>query len=81
MCVLVRKAALSNSALPTRCPLPVLSRSRSAARAAMTPNMAPLTDAPARSGRPAGPVMKARPVWNCDQSPRNGPRLGPDAGR
>ena len=36
--------------------------------AAMMPNIAPMmsiTDAPARSGWPIGPVMKARPVWNC----------------
>ena len=71
MCVLIRNAALSNSALETRWPLPVTSRSRSAACAATTPKIAPMmsmTEAPARSGWPGGPVMKARPVWNCTTS-------------
>ena len=65
MWVLMRKAALSNSALLTRWPLPVTSRSRRAACAATTPNTAPMmsmTEAPARNGRPGGPVMNAMPV-------------------
>ena len=71
ICVLMRKTALSNSELAMRWPLPVASRSRSAAWIAMTPNIAPMmsiTDAPARSGRPGGPVIHASPDWNCTTS-------------
>ena len=60
MCVAIRNAALSNSALLTRWPLPVVSRSRRAAWTATTPNTAPrmsMIEAPARSGWPGGPVM------------------------
>ena len=39
ICVLMRKAALSNRALPTRWPWPVRSRSHKAAWAATTPNL------------------------------------------
>ena len=56
----IRKTALSNSAPLTRCPCPVVSRSRSAACTATTPKTAPrmsMIEAPARSGRPGGPVM------------------------
>ena len=45
----MRKAALSNKALPIRWPLPVFSRSRNAACAATTPKIAPrisMTEAP-----------------------------------
>jgi hypothetical protein len=52
--------ALSNRELATFCPMPVASRSRSAASAATTPNTPPrisMTGAPARNGRPGGPVM------------------------
>ena len=60
MWVAIRKAALSNRAAPTRWPRPVRSRSRSAACTPTTPNTAPrmsITEAPARSGWPGGPVM------------------------
>ena len=56
----IRKTALSNSEEQTRCPCPVLSLSRSAASVAVTPKTAPrmsMIEAPARSGRPGGPVM------------------------
>ena len=50
---------------------PVRSRSRSAARTPIAPNMPPmmsLTEVPARSGRPGGPVMYERPPIICTTS-------------
>ena len=66
-----RNTQFSNSALCTSWPRPVRSRSRSAARTPIAPNMPPmmsLTDVPARSGRPGGPVMYERPPIICTTS-------------
>ena len=60
MCCETRNALFSNSALVTNWPRPVRARSISAPMMPMTANMPPmmsLTEAPARSGRPGGPVM------------------------
>ena len=60
MCCADESTQFSNSPTCTSWPLPVRSRSASAASAPITPNMPPmmsLTDEPARSGRPGGPVM------------------------
>jgi hypothetical protein len=60
MCVETSHAAFSNRPLWTYSPTPVRSRSRSAARIAMAPNIPPImsfTGAPARNGLPTGPVM------------------------
>ena len=64
-------AQFSKSPLCTYWPRPVRSRSRSAARIAMAPNMPPImsfTGAPAREGLPTGPVMYASPLIICTTS-------------
>ena len=71
MCWDERNTQFSNSALCTSCPLPVRSRSRSAASTPIAPNMPPmmsLTEVPARSGRPTGPVMYDSPPIICTTS-------------
>ena len=60
MCCATRNAVFSYSALRTSVPLPVFSRSRSAARMPMAANMPPmmsLTEDPTRKGRSGRPVM------------------------
>jgi len=60
MCCATSSTLFSNNALCTSWPRPVLARCASAASTPMAPNMPPmmsLTLVPARSGRPAGPVM------------------------
>ena len=60
MCCAIRKAVVSNSADLINWPRPVRSRSRNAACTPMTANMPPMmsmTEEPARSGWPGGPVM------------------------
>ena len=71
MCWALRNTQFSNSALWISWPRPVRSRSRSAASTPIAPNMPPmmsLTEVPARSGRPFGPVMYERPPIICTTS-------------
>ena len=60
MCGATSQTLFSNSALLTNWPRPVRPRSITAAMMAMAANMPPimsLTGAPARNGRPGGPVI------------------------
>ena len=73
MCWATSSTEFSKSALSTRRPRPVRRRSSSAASAPIAPNIPPmmsLTDDPARSGRPSGPVMYASPpiIWTTSSS-------------